>query len=48
MAISVSRPTIETRGLGKPDMNVNILLVDDDPGAIQLMGRILADVGKLR
>jgi diguanylate cyclase (GGDEF)-like protein len=29
-------------------MDVNILLVDDDPGAIQLMGRILADVGKLR
>jgi diguanylate cyclase (GGDEF)-like protein len=27
---------------------VSILLVDDDPGAIQLMGRILADVGKLR
>jgi diguanylate cyclase (GGDEF)-like protein len=27
---------------------VNILLVDDDPGAIQLMGRILADVGKIR
>lgn len=29
-------------------MNDNILLVDDDPGAIQLMGRILADVGDLR
>ena len=29
-------------------MGVSILLVDDDPGAIQLMGRILADVGKLR
>lgn len=29
-------------------MNDDILLVDDDPGAIQLMGRILADVGKLR
>jgi diguanylate cyclase (GGDEF)-like protein len=26
----------------------NILLVDDDPGAIQLMGKILADVGNLR
>jgi diguanylate cyclase (GGDEF)-like protein len=26
----------------------NILLVDDDPGSIQLMGRILADVGTLR
>jgi diguanylate cyclase (GGDEF)-like protein len=29
-------------------MNENILLVDDDPGAIQQMGRILADVGELR
>jgi diguanylate cyclase (GGDEF)-like protein len=29
-------------------MNDEILLVDDDPGAIQLMGRILADVGNLR
>jgi diguanylate cyclase (GGDEF)-like protein len=29
-------------------MGVSILLVDDDPGAIQLMGRILADVGELR
>jgi diguanylate cyclase (GGDEF)-like protein len=29
-------------------MGVSILLVDDDPGAIQLMGRILAEVGKLR
>jgi diguanylate cyclase (GGDEF)-like protein len=29
-------------------MHDNILLVDDDPGAIQLMGRILADVGNLR
>jgi diguanylate cyclase (GGDEF)-like protein len=26
----------------------NILLVDDDPGAIQLMGRILSNVGNLR
>jgi diguanylate cyclase (GGDEF)-like protein len=39
MPTSVSRPTI--------DKDMNILLVDDDPGAIQLMGRILADVGKL-
>jgi diguanylate cyclase (GGDEF)-like protein len=29
-------------------MNDDILLVDDDPGAIQLMGRILAEVGNLR
>jgi diguanylate cyclase (GGDEF)-like protein len=28
--------------------NDDILLVDDDPGAIQLMGRILANVGSLR
>jgi diguanylate cyclase (GGDEF)-like protein len=48
MAISASGKTIESRGMGKPDMDVSILLVDDDPGAIQLMGRILADVGNLR
>jgi diguanylate cyclase (GGDEF)-like protein len=29
-------------------MKVNILIVDDDPGSIQLMGRILADIGDLR
>lgn len=29
-------------------MNENILLVDDDPGAIQLMGRILSGSGNLR
>jgi len=40
MPISASRATI--------GRDVNILLVDDDPGAIQLMGRILADVGKIR
>jgi diguanylate cyclase (GGDEF)-like protein len=34
------RPTI--------DGDVNILLVDDDPGAIQLLGCILADVAELR
>jgi PleD family two-component response regulator len=32
----------------KPDTDVGILLVDDDPGAIQLMGRILANEGELR
>src|ERR1700691_3034055 len=48
MATSVSRQAIEPRTSRKPDTDVNILLVDDDPGAIQLMGRILADVGKLR
>ncbi len=29
-------------------MKDNILLVDDDPGTIQVMGRILADLGDLR
>src|ERR1700733_11356807 len=48
MAIIISREAFESRDVGKPDTGVNILLVDDDPGAIQLMGRILADVGKLR
>lgn len=48
MAIIISRETFESRDVGKPDMGVSILLVDDDPGAIQLMGRILAEVGKLR
>jgi diguanylate cyclase (GGDEF)-like protein len=36
------------RGSGKPHARASILLVDDDPDAIQLMGRILADVGRLR
>src|ERR1700674_2966131 len=48
MATIISRETVESRGVGKPDKGVSILLVDDDPGAIQLMGRILASVGKLR
>src|ERR1700733_9371992 len=48
MATSVSRQAIEPRASRKPDTDVNILLVDDDPGAIQLMGRILAGVGQLR
>ena len=47
MATSVSKRTIEQQAL-KLDRDVSILLVDDDPGAIQLMGRILADVGQLR
>jgi len=29
-------------------MNADILIVDDDPGAIQLMGRVLAEEGALR
>src|ERR1700688_1051039 len=48
MAIIISRETVESRDVGKPDMGVGILLVDDDLGAIQLMGRILAGAGKLR
>jgi diguanylate cyclase (GGDEF)-like protein len=31
-----------------PEASSSILLVDDDPGAIQVMSAILADVGKLR
>jgi diguanylate cyclase (GGDEF)-like protein len=48
MATIASRQTIEARTLGKLEGDVSILLVDDDPGAIQLMGRILASVGTLR
>ena len=48
MASIASRQKIQPGGLGKPDVAVSILLVDDDPGAIQVMGRILADVGQLR
>jgi diguanylate cyclase (GGDEF)-like protein len=48
MATSASRQTIESRSSGKPEGDVSILLVDDDPGAIQSMGRILASVGTLR
>jgi diguanylate cyclase (GGDEF)-like protein len=47
MAISASIRAIKPLGSVKPLKDVSILLVDDDPGAIQLMGRILADVGKL-
>src|ERR1700679_2013563 len=48
MATSASTETIGSRSLAKPDIHISILLVDDDPGAIQLMGRILAGVGQLR
>jgi diguanylate cyclase (GGDEF)-like protein len=48
MAISASTERIGPRSLAKSDKCISILLVDDDPGAIQLMGRILAGVGKLR
>jgi diguanylate cyclase (GGDEF)-like protein len=48
MATSVSRQAIEPRASRTPDTDVSILLVDDDPGAIQLMGRILVGLGQLR
>jgi diguanylate cyclase (GGDEF)-like protein len=48
MATSSSTETIGPRGLAKPDKHISILLVDDDPGAIQLMGHILAGEGELR
>src|ERR1700678_1598089 len=48
MATSVPRPTTAQRVSKKPNGDVSILLVADDPGAIQLMGHILASVGKLR
>jgi diguanylate cyclase (GGDEF)-like protein len=48
MATSAIRRMSGPQGSGKPNVEASILLVDDDPSAIQLMGRILADVGKLR
>lgn len=48
MAIITSREAFESRDVGKPAVGVSILLVDDDPGAIQLMGRILGSIGELR
>lgn len=48
MATNASRQTMESRTSEKPQGDVSILLVDDDPGAIQLMGRILANTGALR
>src|ERR1700690_661705 len=48
MEINAFTETIGPRSLANPDKDASILLVDDDPGAIQLMGRILAGVGKLR
>ena len=38
--------TLQTTG--GPPVNDNILLVDDDPRTIQIMGRILAPLGNLR
>ena len=48
MNISVPRQTIVSLRPGKPISDASILLVDDDPTAIQIIGRILAGVGKLR
>src|ERR1700724_305216 len=48
MKTSVSRQSSASLRPGKPAADVNVLLVDDDLGAIQVMGRILAGVGKLR
>jgi diguanylate cyclase (GGDEF)-like protein len=48
MATNAVRRAIESLGSGKQERDVSILLVDDDLGAIQLMGRILANVGALR
>lgn len=42
-------PHTSSKGTHETHMrNDNILLVDDDPGAIQLMARILSNVGSLR
>jgi diguanylate cyclase (GGDEF)-like protein len=48
MATSAPKEKTEPQGSGNPGTEASILLVDDDPGAIQLMGRILASVGNLR
>jgi len=47
MAIS-AKEAAEPGRLANPDVGVSILLVDDDPGAIQLMSRILAQEGQVR
>src|ERR1700733_4551476 len=48
MAPNACKEAIESQSMEKPNRDVSILLVDDDPGAIQLMGRILANLGILR
>jgi diguanylate cyclase (GGDEF)-like protein len=48
MKTSVSRQASVSLRLGQPVADASVLLVDDDLGAIQVMGRILAGVGKLR
>ena len=37
-----------TEAMDAPDMNDNILLVDDDPSTIQILGRIVHDLGNVR
>jgi diguanylate cyclase (GGDEF)-like protein len=48
MAISVTRATLDPPPPAKRIDDVSILLVDDDPGVVQLIGRILVDVARLR
>jgi len=48
MVTSAYRQSLELQVAAKPERGMSILLVDDDPGAIQLMGRILGSVGTLR
>lgn len=45
--IPVDLPSSSTPIVGAA-MNDDILLVDDDPATIQLLGRILSEVGALR
>src|ERR1700735_1562043 len=48
MKLSISKETDEHLRTAKPEAGSSVLLVDDDPGTIQLMGHILAGVGQLR
>ena len=48
MNSTAPREVIDPVCLARPEAGSSILLVDDDAGAIQLIGAILADVGKLR
>jgi diguanylate cyclase (GGDEF)-like protein len=48
MKPSISTQVDERRRTAKPEAGSSVLLVDDDPGSIQLMGSILTEVGQLR
>jgi diguanylate cyclase (GGDEF)-like protein len=48
MKTPVFREVLDPLCMPKPEAGSNILLVDDDLGAIQLMSAILLEVGKLR